>query len=36
MTDEEFDTIFRFIGRYREHLKKIPRPTDSKSGSPNE
>ncbi|MCK1992343.1 MarR family transcriptional regulator [Peribacillus muralis] len=23
MTDEEFDTIFRFIGRYRHHLKKI-------------
>lgn len=21
MTDEEFDTIFRFIGRYRQHLK---------------
>lgn len=23
MTDEEFDTIFRFIGRYRHHLKNI-------------
>ncbi|MGE7759660.1 MarR family transcriptional regulator [Peribacillus sp. NPDC097895] len=23
MTDDEFDTIFRFIGRYRHHLKKI-------------
>lgn len=25
MTDEEFDTVFRFIGRYREHLKKLPK-----------
>lgn len=24
MTDEEFNTIFRFIGRYRQHLKNIP------------
>lgn len=23
MTNEEFDTIFRFIGRYRHHLKNI-------------
>lgn len=23
MTDDEFDTIFRFIGRYRHHLKNI-------------
>ncbi|MES5262819.1 MarR family transcriptional regulator [Priestia megaterium] len=23
MTDKEFDTIFRFIGRYRHHLKNI-------------
>ncbi|MFE4038707.1 MULTISPECIES: MarR family transcriptional regulator [Priestia] len=23
MPDEEFDTIFRFIGRYRHHLKNI-------------
>ncbi len=23
MTQEEFDTIFRFIGRYRQHLKNI-------------
>ncbi|CAI9396764.1 MULTISPECIES: MarR family transcriptional regulator [Bacillaceae] len=25
MTDDEFDTIFRFIGRYRYHLKNITR-----------
>jgi DNA-binding MarR family transcriptional regulator len=23
MTDDEFDTVFRFIGRYRYHLKNI-------------
>lgn len=23
MTNEEFDTIFRFIGKYREHIKRI-------------
>lgn len=23
MTDDEFDTIFRFIGRYRDHLKAM-------------
>lgn len=23
MTKEEFDTIFRFIGRYRQHLKRL-------------
>lgn len=23
MTDEEFDTVFRFIGRYREHLEHM-------------
>lgn len=23
MTEEEYDTIFRFIGRYRHHLQKI-------------
>lgn len=25
MTDDEFDTVFRFIGRYRYHLKNITR-----------
>lgn len=35
MTEEEFDTIFRFIGRYRQHLKKIVRPANTKSGSKN-
>jgi DNA-binding MarR family transcriptional regulator len=23
MTNEEFDTIFRFISKYREHIKRI-------------
>ncbi len=23
MTNEEFDTIFRFVGKYREHIKRI-------------
>lgn len=35
MTEEEFDTIFRFIGRYRQHLKKVVRPANTKSGSKN-
>ncbi len=35
MTEEEFDTIFRFIGRYRQHLKKIVRTANTKSGSKN-
>lgn len=35
MTEEEFDTIFRFIGRYRQHLKKVVRPANTKSDSKN-